>query len=75
MKPLEICTWSNISYISHDHYYKLIELTRAFKEIYFYLSYDIASGIVFPLGPFSMALRHALFLERHALFLCAMPLF
>ena len=31
--------------------------------------------IVFPLGPFSMALRHALFLEHHALFLCAMPFF
>ena len=31
--------------------------------------------IVFPLGPFSMALRHALFLERHALFLCDMPFF
>ena len=31
--------------------------------------------VVFPLGPFSMALRHALFLERHALFLCTMPFF
>ena len=44
------------------------------------LSFDIwyvasPSGLVFPLGPFSMALRHALFLERHALFLCAMPFF
>ena len=29
--------------------------------------------LVFPLGPFRMALRHALFLERHALFLCVMP--
>ena len=30
------------------------------------------NSLVFPLGPFSMVLRHALFLERHALFLCAM---
>ena len=26
-------------------------------------------NVVFPLGPFSMALRHALFLERHAFLL------
>ena len=32
-------------------------------------------GVVFPIGLFSMALRHALFLECHALFSCSMSFF
>ena len=33
------------------------------------------TNLVFPIGPFSMALRHALFLERHAFFSDQSPFF
>ena len=48
---------------------EVFNFTNDLQQILFY------TKIVFTLGPFRMALRHTLFLEGHALFLCAMPLF